>query len=144
MKRIIITGSGGPAGINFINSLRFCGEKMHLIGIDVNKYHLEWPDVDERYVVPRFTDRSYIDKLNELVRRTHAELVHPQPDGEVRILSEHRERIEAKLFLPAKATIRTCQDKLECARIWQKKGIPVAKALLVLSLIHISEPTRPY
>jgi len=131
MKRIIITGCGGPAGINFVNSLRFSGEKMYLIGIDVNKYHLEWPDVDERYLVPKFTDPSYINKLNELARRTNAELVHPQPDGEVRILSEHRERIKPKLFLPVKETIRICQDKLECARIWHDKGIPVAKALPV-------------
>jgi len=112
---------------------------MHLIGIDVNKYHLEWPDADERYLVPRFTDPCYIDKLNELIRKTHAELIHPQPDGEVRILSEHRERIEAKLFLPAKGTIRICQDKFECARIWQKKGIPVARALSVKDETDLGE-----
>jgi len=33
MKRILITGSGGPAGVNFINSLREAPEKMFLVGL---------------------------------------------------------------------------------------------------------------
>ena len=101
MKKVLVTGSGGPAGINFVNSLRYSKEKMYLIGADVNKYHLEWPDVDERYILPRFTDVNYLSKLNELIEKTGAELVHPQPDGEVRVISENREKINAITFLPA-------------------------------------------
>lgn len=131
MKRIIVTGTGGPAGINFVNSLRCSKERVYLIGTDVNKYHLEWPDVNERYLIPRFTDSNYIQKLNELIEKTRAEMVHPQPDGEVRVLSENREKVKAITFLPAKETIRICQDKFESAKIWEKKGIPVAKAVLI-------------
>jgi len=131
MKRILVTGSGGPAGINFVNSLRYSKEKMYLIGADVNKYHLEWLDVDERYVVPKFTASNYVEKLNELIDKTGAEMVHTQPDGEVRVISENREKINAITFLPAKETIRICQDKFESANIWEKNGIPVAKTVLI-------------
>lgn len=129
MKRIIVTGSGGPAGINFVNSLRNSRERVYLIGTDVSKYHLEWPDVNERYLIPKFTNSNYIQKLNDLIEKTRAEMVHPQPDGEVRVISENREKVNATTFLPAKETIRICQDKFESAKIWEKKGIPVAKAI---------------
>ena len=130
-KRIIITGSGGPAGINFINSLRYSKKKMYLIGTDIDKYHLEWPDVDERYLVPRYTDSSYIDKINELIKRTKAQMVHPQPDGEVRVLSENREKIDALTFLPDKKTIQICQNKYKSSKIWSKRGVPVADTILI-------------
>ncbi len=131
MKRIIVTGSGGPAGINFINSIRDAPEKIYLIGTDINKYHLEWPNVDEAYLMPRFTDEGYIDKLNELIVKTGAEMIHPQPDGEVKILTEKRGEIKAKVFLPPPSTVETCHDKYKCATIWQENGIPVAKAKFI-------------
>lgn len=112
---------------------------MYLIGTDVNKYHLEWPDVDERYIVPKFTNPNYIDKLNRLIEKTGAEMVHPQPDGEVRVLSENRKRINAITFLPAKETIRICQDKFESAKIWEKNGIPVAKTVLIRDVCDLEE-----
>jgi biotin carboxylase len=131
MKRIIITGSGGPAGINFINSLRDAPEKMHLIGTDINKFHLEWPNVDERYLIPRFDEPNYIEKLNELIEKTKAEMVHPQPDGEVRVISENREKINAITFLPDKKTIRICQDKFECGKIWKRAGLHTFESILI-------------
>ena len=112
---------------------------MYLIGTDVNRYHIELPDVDERYIVPKFTNPNYIDKLNRLIEKTGAEMVHPQPDGEVRVLSENRERINAITFLPAKETIRICQDKFESAKIWEKNGIPVAKTVLIRDVCDLEE-----
>lgn len=126
-----MTGCGGPAGINFVNSLRDAPEEMYLVGTDINKYHLEWPNVDEAYIMPRFTDNDYIEKLNKLIEKTGAEVVHPQPDGEVRILSQRRGELRAKVFLPSPSTVEICQDKFKCADIWQQKGIPVAKATMV-------------
>lgn len=131
MKKIIITGSGGPAGINIINSLRDSPEKIYLIGTDINKYHLEWPNVDKAYIIPKFTDKNYIEKLNRLIEVTEAEMVHAQPDGEVKLLSEKRKEVNAKIFLPSKKTIEICQDKFKSANVWEKNKIPVAKAIKI-------------
>lgn len=139
MKRIIITGSGGPAGVNFVNSLRDAPEQIYLIGTDINKYHLEWPNVDEAYLVPEFTDKNYIKKLNELIKRTNADMVHPQPDGEVKILAERRKELDAKIFLPSERTIGICQDKFKSASIWGKNDIPVAKAIMIRTVDDLKE-----
>lgn len=63
MKRILVSGCGGPAGVNFIKSLRYAPEKFYIVGTDTNKYHIELPQLDERYVVPRCTDSNYILSL---------------------------------------------------------------------------------
>lgn len=131
MKRIIITGCGGPAGVNFVKSLRIAPEKFFIVGTDMNKYYLQLPEVDERFLVPKSTDSSYIDVLNEIISKTKCEFLHPQPDIEVRVISENREQLHAFTFLPSKKTIEICQDKWKSVKIWKKKSIPVPKSFLV-------------
>ena len=134
MKKIICTGSGGPAGVNFVNSLRKAPEKFHIIGTDVNKYHLLWPDLDEKWLVPKYTSSEYLDKMNELIEKTKADFLHPQPDGEVKILSANRDEINCKTYLPAHKTIEICQDKFESAKIWKKAGLIVTTSVIINSL----------
>ena len=142
MKRIIVTGSGGPAGLNFLNSLRDAPERMYLIGADINKYHLEWPNVDERYLVPRSSAPTYIDKLNEIVEKTKGEFIHPQPDSEVRVLSENREKLKARTYLPKKETIEICQDKFKLAERWRDVGLLVGDTLLIKTEKNLKEAEK--
>lgn len=133
MKRILVTGAGGPASINFAMSLRISPEKLYIAGVDINKFRIHLAPTDSKFIVPKATEKNYIDVLNEIIRKEKLEFVHPQPDIEVRVLSENRERLEANVFLPSKRAIRICQDKLESAKIWLKKGIPTAKTIEIRS-----------
>jgi len=129
MKRIIVTGAGGPAGINFIMSLKIAPEKMFIVGTEASEYFMHLAPTDKVYSVPRPGENSYIDRLNEIIRKEGVEFLHAQPDVEVKIISENREKLEANVFIPSKNAVSICQDKLESARIWQKKGVPVAKTI---------------
>ncbi len=131
MKRILCTGAGGPAGINFTKSLRAAPEKMALIGTDSNEYFLNLAITDAKYLVPRAKDPDYIDRLNEIIRIEKIDFLHAQPDVEVEVVSENRDKLDAPLFLPSKIAVRACQDKLESARVWKKKGVPVARTMEV-------------
>lgn len=133
MKKILITGCGGPAGLNFVKSLRIAPEKFFIVGTDTNQYYLQLPEIDERFLVPGNTDPSYIDKLNEIIGKHGCEFLHPQPDTEVRTISENREKLNVLTFLPHKETIRTCQNKFESVKVWNKKGIPAPRSILVNS-----------
>jgi carbamoyl-phosphate synthase large subunit len=127
MKRILVTGAGGPAGLNFVMSLRIVPEKIFIVGTEANEYFAHLAFTDKCYLVPKATEDNYIDKLNEVIREEKIEFAHAQPDVEVAVISENREKLEANVFLPSKEAIRICQDKLESARIWQKKDVPVAR-----------------
>ena len=109
LKRIIITGAGGTAGVNFIDSLRDATEKFHLIGTKLDARHLLWADVKERLIIPKYAIRL-------------------QPGGEFLALAKNRKKLHCLTFLPITKTIALCKDKFESARIWKRAGI---KTLLI-------------
>ncbi len=129
MKKIVVTGAGGPAGINFIMSLRLAPEKIFIVGTEANANFIYLAPTDKRYLISRAEEEGYIDRLNEIIRKEKAEFLHAQTDIEVAVISENREKIEANMFLPSKRTVKICQDKLESAKIWMKKGVSVAKTM---------------
>lgn len=127
MKKILVTGAGGPAGVNFVTSLRIAPEKMFIIGTEANEYLFHLAPADRKYSIPKAAEANYIDKLNEIIRKERVEFIHAQPDIEVAIISEKREKLEASVFLPSKEAIRICHDKFESAKLWQKNNVPVAR-----------------
>ncbi|MEM0095050.1 MAG: hypothetical protein QW660_00215 [Candidatus Bathyarchaeia archaeon] len=133
VKRIMATGAGGPAGVNFIMSLRLAPEKIFIVGTEANAHFIHLSPTDKTYLVPKAEEADYIDKLNEIIRREKIEFLHAQTDAEVTVVSENREKIEANLFLPSKKTVKTCQDKLKSTEIWLKKGVPTAKTVKIHS-----------
>jgi len=110
-------------------SLRAAPEKMILVGTDSNEYYLNLAVTDSRHLVPRAKDPAYIDRLNEIIHKEKVEFLHAQPDVEVEVVSENREKLDAQVFLPSKTAVTACQDKLESAKVWHKKGVPVARTL---------------
>jgi carbamoyl-phosphate synthase large subunit len=129
VKRILITGAGGPAGVNFIMSLRIAPERFFIVGTEANQNYLHLAPANKKYPVPQATESSYIEKLNSIIRKEKIEFIHPQPDIEVATISKYRKKLEADVFLPANKTVQTCQNKLETARIWLKKKVPAAKTI---------------
>ncbi|MFO8020289.1 MAG: hypothetical protein R6U96_16820 [Promethearchaeia archaeon] len=131
MKKILVTGAGGPAGVNFLRSLDSTKEDFVLYGTDINKYHLEFakPWTQKMFLVPRATSENYISAINDIINNYGIELVHPQPDIEVSVISKNREKLNAKTYLPKKKSIQILQDKFQSAEIWKENGFPMAKAI---------------
>jgi carbamoyl-phosphate synthase large subunit len=129
MKRVLVTGSGGPAGINFSKSLRIAPEEMFLVGTEANEHYTTLAITDKTFLIPGATVDSYIERLNEVIEREKVEFVHAQPDIEVTVISENRERLKAATLLPSKKAVRICQDKFQSAQVWKQKGIPVPKTM---------------
>ncbi len=104
---------------------------MFLVGTDSNEYFVHLSITDKIVQVPRAKDPNYINALNDIIRKERIEFLHAQPDVEVEVVSENREKLDAQVFLPSKAAVKACQDKLESAKIWNKKNIPVARTIEV-------------
>jgi len=103
-------------------------EPMLLVGVDINRWHLELPDVDRAYVIPKCFDPSYLDVLNRIVKHERVQLVHAQPDMELEVLSDHRDELAAPIFLPDPRTVRLCHNKMETNRVLRKRGIPAPES----------------
>lgn len=120
MIRILVLGAGGPAGVNFIRSLRDVGGyRIH--AWDSNPHHLEWPDADVRYLCPSDPD-ELVTRLRGYCDIHSIDVVHAQPDSLVRLLGANR-RLPAKTFLPSQQAIETCQDKRASLRAWKAAGL---------------------
>jgi carbamoyl-phosphate synthase large subunit len=127
MKRILATGAGGPAGINFVKSLQIAPEKLFIVGTEADEHFLHMIPTEKKYLIPKAKEPNYIDKLNEIIHKEQIQFLHAQTDIEVEVVSENREKLEAPVFLPSKTAVHACQDKLESAKLWKKKNIAVAR-----------------
>ena len=127
MTRVLVTGAGGLAGVNFVRALRASSREYYIVGTDFSKYHILYPDVDARYLTPRHSDRSFLPRVAEIAAKERADFLHPQPSSEAYVISNHRERIPCKVFLPSAPVMRVGQDKLLSEKRLKAEGIPVAK-----------------
>jgi len=132
-------GAGGVAGINFVQCLRLATEKFYIVGCDINKWHIEIPDVDKRYIVPYSIEPHYIDQINKIIDEEQIDFIHAQPDMEVEVLSENREKIKTNYLLPSKETIKICRDKMSTNRMLNNSGIPVPLSRQVISINELKK-----
>jgi carbamoyl-phosphate synthase large subunit len=125
MKRILVTGSGGIGGVNFIRALKQFPDKFFIVGTDFNKYYLQFGDLDERVISPKHTDPNFIPLLNKLTKQHKIEFLHPQPSSESLIVSQNLDKISTKTLLPKPDIISN--DKLETQKKLSASGILVAQ-----------------
>jgi len=95
--RILVTGCGGAAASNFIQSLRMSDEKYYIVGTDTSKYNIHLSRADNSYISTPITDESYLDNLNDIIKKEEIDMVHAQPDTEVLFLSRKRKKVNAIL-----------------------------------------------
>jgi carbamoyl-phosphate synthase large subunit len=135
-KKILLTGCGGPAGVNFLKSVNELSENTKFYGADMNHFHLHLAkpylakDEDSDpcgFIIPRADNPLYIEALKQIIKEHEIDFISPQPDFEVKYISENREKLGCKTFLPDKEVVKNCQDKLKSAEIWHKADIPSIK-----------------
>ena len=131
MKRILVTGAGGPAANNFIRSLRLAPEPIYIVGTDVNKYYLKLSQADINYLVPPCDEPSYLPTLISIIKQEKIELLHCQPDTELQVISDKRRYIPTKTFLPSQKAIKTAFNKLSCAQLLRKNRIDAPYSLYI-------------
>jgi carbamoyl-phosphate synthase large subunit len=106
-------------------------EKVFIVGVDCNKYNLVRAETDKKYLIPRADDSKYIDMLNSIIEEEKIDFVHAQNDEEVGCLSQNRDTLKAKMFLPSKESVNICLDKFKSYEIWDKAGIKLPKTFLI-------------
>lgn len=131
MKRILVTGAGGSAGVGFTRCLKKTPEKIFMVGTDCNEKNIHNSETDRKILIPTATSANYIKIINKVVDIYKLEFIHAQPDIEIKILSENRKKIKCSLFLPSVGTIDTCQDKIKTQKKLEKNGIPTARSVLI-------------
>ena len=137
--KVIITGAGGSASIGFCRSLSDSKTDYEIIGLDSDKYHLSLAEGYINYLVPPAKDPDYIPIINYIADKHHAHFLHIQPDPEIEVISENREKLRVKTNLPRKEVVRECLNKYSTYKLWKKAGIAVPETMLIESADGLKE-----
>lgn len=142
--RILLTGSGGMGGVNFVRALRFGAKsdraKMFIAGTEFNKYYIQFPNLDVSFRTPRHSDPSFIPVIKELARKYKISFLHPNPSSEARVVAEHLsdfEEIGVRTFLPSAKAI--APDKEEMWNLMRSKNVRVPGTYFIQALESLDE-----
>jgi len=142
--RILVTGSGGIGGVNFIRALRLAermeGRRYFIVGTDYNPYYLLLPDLNVRFRTPKHSDPEFITVLLKLVREYPIDFIHPHPSVEAKVIAEHGRlfsELGIKYYLPKPTDI--APDKLTTYFKLRDAGVPVPRTFEVNSFDSIDK-----
>ena len=136
MKNILVTGSGGIGGVNFIRALRATKEEFFIVGTDFNQYYLEFHANDVRVNTPRHSDPKFISEIKQIISKHSIDFLHPQPSSEALVISQDDE-LKSKTFLPSTSVIS--HDKSTTQKILSEKNIDVANTKTLASLNQLEQ-----
>lgn len=86
---------------------------------------------DKQYILPKVTDRHYIDKLLNICQMEHVDAVTTFIDPEIKILTDNRDKFKAigvVVLAPYSETADICFDKYEMYKYLTQKKIKTIKA----------------
>ncbi len=138
--RILVTGAGGIAGVNFVRALRASARRYYVAGTEHNRYYIQVPDLHARFPTPRHDSPDFVPEVSRIAREEKIDFVHPQPSSEALVLSENRGKVPAKLFLPKAETMVTGQDKLLTQERLISASVAVARTWKVSTLADLDAP----
>ena len=144
MITIILTGAGGSAAENYLQSLRLSKLEIRVVGADIAPARLHLSSADERFVLPRLDDPNYLPALNSAISYYSADILHSQPDAEVTFVGRNREKITANLFLPSQQTLEIASDKAAFASRMSSRGVPVPESTDLESFGHLHDVVRSF
>lgn len=111
MSKVVITGAGGSAATNLIDSLLINNPELQIVSCDSSPYMLKLAKGDEKYLLPRANEPGYLPALKEVIRATKPDALFSQPDVEVTAIVNSDIQEYVSTFLPDKEVIRVCGDK---------------------------------
>ncbi|MGD0476642.1 MAG: hypothetical protein ABSB29_00560 [Nitrososphaerales archaeon] len=137
-KRVLVTGAGGIAGVNFVRALRASEAGYWIAGTDYNKYYIELPDLDSRHPTPRHDSPDFVQRVADMAKKEMIDFLHPQPSAEALVLAKARDQIAVPMLLPRPEVMEMGQDKLLTKVRIGQAGVPVAGTMALEELDDVA------
>ncbi len=125
---VFLTGAGGSASENVLDSLRRATTKYRVVGADISPIRLHLSSATERCIVPSARDQNYLTKIEFACNSFGVDVLHVQPDVEVRVVGANRASISARTFLPSAHALALSGDKADFASAMALSEVPVPES----------------
>lgn len=110
--KVLVTGAGGPAGINVIKLLK--REGYYIISTDINPYSEGFVLSDKYYIINPANEREkFIEDLERIIENEKIDLVIPTVDEEIEVLANNEIKYKEKIVIHPKETVNICLNKLK-------------------------------
>jgi carbamoylphosphate synthase large subunit len=136
--RVLLTEAGTVPSNNLVRSLRAAGDFV-IVGCSVDRFVLKKSDADRKYLVPVESHPAFVEILGDIVCKEGVDLLIPTSDPDVWTISQVRDQLPCRIFLPRAQTIQVCQDKYELTTLLRSRGIPAPRTVAVTTLGAIDE-----
>lgn len=135
MANILLLGAGGNASLNFVKCLKKHSDHT-VFGADMNKYYLDACNSDVKIQLDYTSEMSKMVSILKMVNQHKIQMIHAQPDPEVKFLLEHISILgkeddwafnkDTGLIFPHSLEIwEKFANKLYCQGIWNKEVIHI-------------------
>jgi carbamoyl-phosphate synthase large subunit len=139
VHRLLILGAGTGASNNLIRSLRAGDASFSIVGCHHDRFVLKKSSADRNYLIPESGYPNFAAALRRVIEIEKIDLVIPNNDADVMVVSRLRNKIPCRLFLPRKTVIDLCQDKYALASFLRDHGLPAPLTYPVTDLAGIEE-----
>jgi len=134
MTTVLVTGAGGPLGVNLTRSLRDAPETLRLIGTDANRWHLPLSICDETYLIPYARDaKGYESAMRDIVATEQVDVIIPTHPVEVRAMAGLRDAhaLDVGMVLPRTGVIELADSKALTYEQLRAADVPVPETMLL-------------
>lgn len=130
MPRILVTFAGGSYGLGITRSLQAADRSHHVVGADADIYSLARAETDEKHLIPKASDASFVPALLELIDKSGAEMLWLGHDAEIEKVAHERDQFgHVATFLPTTEEIDLCNDKWESYEAFRRTGVRVPRTM---------------
>ncbi len=135
--RLLILHAGTAATSNVIRSLRAGDATVFIAGCHDDAFILKNSGADRNFLVPSSSRPAFVPALCRLIKKEHIDLLIPNSDADVSLISGIRAKLPCRVFLPRKSVIARCQDKYALTAFLARHRVPVASTYPVTALKKI-------
>jgi biotin carboxylase len=130
--RVLVLGAGSGAANNLVATLRSAMSGVIAVGAHDDPFVLRKSTAERNYLLSSETDD--LAEIVLIAEREAIDVVIPSKDGDVKRLSDHRELLGSRVFLPPRDVVDRCEDKCALAEFLARHDVPVPASLPVTSL----------
>jgi carbamoyl-phosphate synthase large subunit len=133
--RILVTGAGALLGQGIIRSLKRSNlPNLQIIAADPSHLSAGLYWADERYLLPKATDKNFIEVLTHVIKLSKPDLIIPGTDVELMILSLNSQKLEleygVKVLVSDPRVIDIANDKYKTFEFFRDNGFTPPESCL--------------
>jgi glutathione synthase/RimK-type ligase-like ATP-grasp enzyme len=140
--RLLVLKAGSGASNNLIRSLKSGDPSCFIVGCHADRFVLKKSPADRNYLVPSSSHAALRRALCKIINAERIDLAIPNNEEDVTTVSDLRDRLPCRVFLPRRAVIERCQDKYKLTIFLRRRGIPVPMTYPVTDLKDIVKTYR--